>query len=182
MISSEAMKGDLPKGLYSDDPDTKSNKDLAIFGRQLDDIENSILDLEKQFSIKTCTWALEIYEKEYNVSVSPGATTEERRSNVMAKARGGRGTNPTVIKSIAESYINGEVDVIENFSTYEVVIKFIGEYGVPSNLDDLKNAMRESIHGHLGILYEYRYYLIKEIHNVMTISELETITLDKFAG
>jgi hypothetical protein len=169
MTNGEAMKNDLPKGLYLDDTDTKSNKDLDIVGKQLDNIESSVLDLEKQFSIKTCTWGLEIYEKEYNVSVSPGATTEERRSNAMAKARGGRGTNPSVIKSIAESYINGEVDIDENFPNYEVKVTFIGERGVPSNLDDIKEALRANVHGHLVLTYKFTYLIWSELDSMNLI-------------
>ena len=42
-------------------------------------------------------------------------------------------------------------------------------------LDEVKPA-------HLAIVYTFRYLLIKDIHEVMTLSEVEATTLKKFAG
>jgi hypothetical protein len=188
MINGEGMKTDLPKGLYSDDPISNSNKDLDIVGGQLDDIESSVLDLEKQFSIPTCTWAIDIYEKEYDVRSSAGATLEERRANVLAKSRGGRGTNPTVIKEILQAFtdtsLNNEpgyflvgeslvgedtvlspvaptnVTLVEDFPNGH--IQAIVDGILNFNRDDFRTAMRKYIHGHLGV------ELVERADNVLT--------------
>ncbi|MCL6615562.1 MAG: YmfQ family protein, partial [Anoxybacillus ayderensis] len=87
-----------------------------------------------------------------------------------------------LIKNVAESWYNGEVEVTEQPSLYTVKIKFVSKLGVPSNLADIQNALREIIPAHLAINFEFSYLLIKDVHNVMTLSQLEATTLDKFAG
>jgi hypothetical protein len=177
MMNGEGMKNDLPKGLYSDDLNSKSNKDLDIVGKQLDDVESSVLDLEKQFSITTCTWAIDIYEKEYDVRSSAGASLEERRANTLAKSRGGRGTNPAVIKEILQAFTDtslnnepgyflvgeslvGEDPILSPVATTQVTlaqdfqnghIQAIVDGVLNFNRKDFRNAMRKYIHGHLGV-------------------------------
>ena len=60
-------------------------------------------------------------------------------------------------------------------------IKFCGSVGTPPNLDDLTAALNETIPAHLSYQYQYRYLLIREIHGVMTISEIMQTEIDKFA-
>jgi hypothetical protein len=182
MMNGEGMKNDLPIGLYSDDADSKSNKDLDIIGKQLDDIEASVLDLEKQFSITTCTWSIDIYEKEYDVRSSAGATLEERRANVLAKSRGGRGTNPTVIKEILQAFTDtslnnepgyflvgeslvGEDPILSPVASTDVTlvqdyqnghIQAVVDGVLNFNRDDFRKAMRKYIHGHLDVELDER--------------------------
>lgn len=48
-------------------------------------------------------------------------------------------------------------------------------------MEDLSTALDEIKPAHLVYQYLYRYLLIREIHMVMSISELQTQTLDNFA-
>ena len=53
---------------------------------------------------------------------------------------------------------------------------------MPTDLEDLYAALDEVKPAHLAIVYTFRYLLIKDIHEVMTLKEVESTTLRKFAG
>jgi len=87
-----------------------------------------------------------------------------------------------MIKNVAQAYDGGTVDVAVSPSEYKIIITFIDTLGVPVNLDDLKQALEDIKPAHMTLSYTFRYLLIKEVHNVMTISQLQQTQLNKFAG
>ena len=87
-----------------------------------------------------------------------------------------------MLKNIAESFSGGECEVIEQNGEYRFDIKFVGNIGTPPNMQDLINALEEAKPAHLAYRFLYTYLLIREIHDVVTIDERQTIELDKFAG
>jgi hypothetical protein len=60
-----------------------------VAGKQLDDIDQAIVDAENQMAIQTATWSLSIYEKERALPVSPELPAELRRMRILAKEQGG---------------------------------------------------------------------------------------------
>lgn len=146
---------------------------------QLQVLETDLNDVRLQMDIDTATWGLDIYEKELEISTDYSKPLEERRSVIKSKLRGSGKADSVLIKVVADSYTNGNVIVSFNG---RIVIKFTSDYGIPPNLEDVKNALENVKPAHLGISYEFKYLLIKELHNKITINELQNITLDKFAG
>ncbi|BDG48765.1 YmfQ family protein [Parageobacillus sp. KH3-4] len=151
-------------------------------GKQFDKLEAAIDDVLNQAFIDLATWGLALWEKDYGIPTNPSKSIEERRSNLKAKKRGIGTVKEDVIKNTAEAYYGGEVEVIQKPRDLELIVKFISSYGVPSNLDDVRKALEEIIPCHLELLFEFTYLLIKDIHNVKTIAEMEQIPLNKFAG
>ncbi|MBT2714746.1 YmfQ family protein [Bacillus sp. ISL-57] len=80
-----------------------------------------------------------------------------RKSSIKSRIRGFGSVNADLLKSVCESYVGGEVTVTESPGTHKVIIQFIGERGVPSNIDDLKEAVAEIMPAHLVVEYGYRY-------------------------
>ena len=142
----------------------------------------AIADVLEQFDVDTATWGLVYWERICGISTDESKPVEQRRSVVKSKLRGIGTVTVALIKNVAESWYNGEVEVTELPSLYTVKIKFVSKLGVPSNLTDIQNALREILPAHLAINFEFSYLLIKDVHNVMTLSQLEATTLDKFAG
>ncbi|WP_082432181.1 YmfQ family protein [Geobacillus sp. Sah69] len=141
-----------------------------------------IADVLAQFFVDTATWGLSHWERICGIPIDESKPVEQRRSVIKSKLRGIGTVTVDLIKNVAEAYYNGEVEVIEQPSLYTVKIKFVGKLGVPPNLADIQNALRGIIPAHLAIDFEFSYLLIKDVHNVMTLSQLEATTLDKFAG
>jgi hypothetical protein len=146
-------------------------------GVQFEDRDGIISDLLLQLSVDTATWALDIYEKELDISTDSNKPLSERRSLIKSKMRGAGQVDAALIKIVADAYSNG--DVIVSFSGH-ITIQFTSKIGTPPNLDDLKNVIEETKPAHLRIDYEFRYFTITEV-NQMTIEELNNTTLDKFA-
>lgn len=166
----------LPKFLKTD---STFNQIISSEEQQFQIVTNDLDDLKLQLSIDTATWALEIYEKELNIKTDISKPLDDRRSVIKSKLRGTGKIDAALIKIVCDAYSNG--DVVVSFNG-RIVVKFTSHLGTPPNIDDLKNAVEEIKPTHLGIDYRYRYLLIKEVHEVKTLAEMEAIVLDKFAG
>jgi hypothetical protein len=138
-------------------------------------------DIILQMHINTATWGLDIWEKTLNLVTFTDKPYTQRRERILATLRGMGGVNAELLKDVAESYDGGEIEIINNSAAYQFTVKFISTLGTPENLDDLKAVVEEIKPAHLEVLWAFRYLLIKEIHNVMTLSEMETHVLTDFA-
>lgn len=74
------------------------------------------------------------------------------------------------------------IEPYRKWKEYSFTVRFISEQGTPPNLEDLKEAIKEIKPAHLAVEFEFRYLRIGEVHNIMTIAELENQVLDLFAG
>lgn len=152
----------------------------AIAG--VDDAQRADADeTAQQMFLDSMTWALAIEERIAGITPAAGASLEERRSVLQAKWRSTTGKcDVDLIQSVCDSWENGQVDV--DFVDGEIILEFVGSYGVPDAdaLAALKTAVQEVIPAHLAVQYLYRYLLVREV-SAMTVSELQTHTIDEFA-
>lgn len=152
----------------------------AIAG--VDDAQRADADeTAQQMFLDSMTWALAIEERIAGITPAAGAGVEERRSVLQAKWRSATGKcDVDLIQRVCDSWQNGEVDV--DFVDGEIVLRFVGAYGVPDAdaLAALQSAVQEVIPAHLAVQYLYRYLLVREV-SAMTVSELQTHTIDEFA-
>ena len=98
-------------------------------------------ELFNQFNVDTATWSLELWEKEYGLETDITKTLSDRRSRIKSKMRGVVTTTKGLIKNIAESFSNGQVEVTEHNDEYYFEIEFVGKIGLPPNIPDLKAAI-----------------------------------------
>ncbi len=140
-------------------------------GAGVDDYVAAMADVVAQSFVPVATWGLDIWEQELGIKTDYRLSIEERRSTVMAKLRGIGTVTVALVRTVAESYANGQVAVIdspygytydlyrhvEGPPAYTVVIRFVDQYGVPSAMDALKRALRAIIPAHLAIEYEVLY-------------------------
>ena len=152
----------------------------AIAG--VDDAQRAVSSASaQQMFLDSMTWALAIEERIAGITPAAGASVEERRSVLQAKWRSATGKcDVDLIQRVCDSWQNGEVDV--DFADGEIVLRFVGAYGVPDAdaLAALQSAVQEVIPAHLAVQYLYRYLLVREV-SAMTVSELQTHTIDEFA-
>ncbi|RLQ08638.1 YmfQ family protein [Geobacillus sp. FSL K6-0789] len=155
---------------------------IGTEGEEFEQLNVTIDEVLKQFYVDTATWGLANWERICGIPTDESKPIDQRRSVIKSKLRGIGTVTVELVKNVAEAYYNGQVEVIEQPSLYTVKIKFVSKLGVPPNLTDIQNALREIIPAHLAINFEFSYLLIKDIHHVMTLSQLQATTLDKFAG
>lgn len=125
--------------------------------KQLDKIDTDIQDLINQCFIQTATWSLNIWEELYKLEIDLTDTYENRRARVISAMRGHGTTTIEMIKNLATSFSNGDVEIIEHSSEYYFIVKFVGTKGVPPKIEDLKNAINLIKPCHLGVEYEFTY-------------------------
>ena len=67
-----------------------------------------------------------------------------RRTRIISKLRGQGTPTAELIRAVAASFVNGEVDIVEQPDQYTFVVKFVSIMGVPPNVEDLTAALMKS--------------------------------------
>ncbi|MBV4417077.1 putative phage tail protein [Clostridium tyrobutyricum] len=164
--------------LYRTDPWV--NEMFNSAGITLDNLEDTIEDLKKQFWFDTMTdFGIQILEKALSFKVAPNSSLEDKRSQLEARWKSSGKSDLALLQSVANSWKNGDIQV--QFVNGNIQIKFVGELGVPQDLDNLKKALEDIKPAQLLLVYLFRYYLIQEINGVMTLDKLQQQPLSKFA-
>lgn len=170
------MLHNLPRQ-YREDPTVKvlANAIQSVLEGQ----EAEAVTVPSQISLDAVMWNLETEERLVNITPPAGATLESRRTALKAKWRSGGKLTIEQVQAVCDAWKNGEVVV--SFPNGSIRLLFVGAYGVPVDLDALKASVRLVIPAHLAAEYVIKYLLIRDIHEVMTISTLETQPLGNFA-
>ena len=87
-------------------------------------------------------------------------------------------TTKEMVKNVASSYSNGEVEVIEDTAHYRFVIRFVGMLGIPGNMADLKLTIEEIKPAHLVVEYEYIYNIWRDVE-VLTWEQAAAYTWEE---
>ena len=124
---------------------------------EVDTLKAYIEDLSKNLYVKTATWGLDLFEEELGLVTDKSISYEERRERILAKKRGNGTTTKAMIKNTAEAFSGGEVEVIENFSDYSFIVKFVGVKGIPKNLTLFKKMIEEIKPAHLNYELAFTY-------------------------
>ena len=107
--------------------------------------------------------ALSKLEKEFKIKPDSETTLENRKEFLLSILRGIGVTNVERLKNIAKSYDCGDIEVIQNYSSYSIIIKFVSVLGIPKRLNDLKKAIEKVIPCHLGVSYEFKYNILQDL-------------------
>ncbi|MBX4145977.1 putative phage tail protein [Paenibacillus lautus] len=178
MSGSDRLKGYLPK--YYDGV-LEMEQMVGTEGPEVDLMASRIEELLNQSYPESATWAISRYERDLQIVAEAGKPIEQRRSVVISKMRGHGKVSGSLIKNVAQAYDGGQVDVSVTPAAYKITITFIDTLGIPSNLDDLKNALNDIKPAHLTLVYEFRFLLVRDIHNVMTFDQLKQTPFSKMA-
>ncbi|MGF7049170.1 uncharacterized protein YmfQ (DUF2313 family) [Paenibacillus sp. DS2015] len=154
----------------------------ATEGVEFDALYSDIETLLNESYPETSTIFLDRYEKDLQILVDKTKPVDQRRSVIISKMRGSGKVSGSMIKNVAQAYDGGTLEVGVDIPHYTIIITFIDTMGIPLNLDDLKQALEDIKPAHMALEYKFRYLLIREIHNVMTLKQLETIKLSNFTG
>lgn len=150
-------------------------------GLNLDNLDSVLNDLEKEYWFDSITEELGITRLESLLQFKTNPTTpiDDRRSQLKARWISAGKCNIELLTACADAWKNGDVKI--TFDDGKIHVTFVGEYGIPDDIEGLKKALENVKPEHLAIVYTYKYLLIKDIDGVMTLGQLETQTLDKFA-
>ncbi|MEG1777666.1 MAG: putative phage tail protein, partial [Angelakisella sp.] len=121
---------------------------------------NDFWSATDQLDVNLATWGLKAWEQALNLDVLASKPPEYRRTRILSKLRSIGTTTVDMIKNVASSFSNGEVEIIETPSEYRFAIKFTGTVGTPPNMKDMTAAIDEIKPAHLA----YEYIIIFRTH------------------
>lgn len=150
----------------------------GILSNKINHITADFNETIDQCFVSTATDLLSRYEKIYGLTVDVTKSKEFRRERIIARARGTGTVTKQMLKEVATSYSNGEVEIIENPSDYSFRVKFVGTKGLPPNMADLKLTIEEIKPAHLSFTFEYVYNTWKDVAN-MTWNEANAYTWEQ---
>ena len=104
-----------------------------------------------------------LWERAYGIDTDLSLSAQHRRENLIAKMRSAGTTTVAMLKSVAESYANGNVTVTEYYADYKFTIAFVSTRGIPAQMDKLKAAVEKIKPAHLAVEYVYTYVTHGEI-------------------
>ncbi|WP_044479468.1 YmfQ family protein [Paenibacillus antibioticophila] len=156
--------------------------DMQAKGMELDALYQAVNETLDQFFVRNATWGLDQWERELGIDTDHSKPITQRRALVESKLRGAGQFSGRLVKSVAEAYDGGTVDVSIQPAEWSFMIKFIDTVGIPPNLDDLKAVIEEIKPAHLAVEYEFSYLLIKDVHGILSLHDIEQLPLSKFAG
>lgn len=128
-----------------------------------------------KLDVKSCEW-WEKFLKITEISLN----LESRRARIRAKWLSSAHNDILLIQTICDSWKDGDVEA--DFINGKINLKFVGEYGIPEDLEGLTNSVGEIKPTHLPLVLIYKHLLIEDIHEVKSLEEMEQIQMFCFAG
>ena len=129
---------------------------LTPVGNYLTTLNAKITALRNNFFFDTldevgCTY----FEKMLNIPAKDDDTLTNRRAKIQAKWLSNNHNDIVLIQRVCDSWRGGEVEA--DFLSGKLVIKFLRKYGVPEDIDALKNAINEVKPAHIPTVYSYKF-------------------------
>ena len=118
---------------------------------------------ENQFFVILSDRDIKSHEEDVGLVPDTSADIEARRSRVLSKLRGTGTVTKTMMKNVAASFVNGDIEIIEYPSEYCFAVKFTSKTGVPYNIADIQAMIEEIKPAHLAVKYIFTYRLWQDI-------------------
>lgn len=147
---------------------------------ELSGLNAAIYDVLDQLFVETATWGLAKWEQICGIQPDEAKPYADRRSVIKSKLRGMGTVTVDMLKSVAQAYERGTIEVTEQPSQYQFTIRFVDTLGAPPNINDMKAAINDVKPAHLAVVYAYKYVLVNQVQG-MTISAFQKRKLTDFA-
>ena len=118
---------------------------------------------ENQFFVMLSDRNIKNHEEDVGLVPDTSADIETRRGRVLSKLRGTGTVTKTMMKNVAASFVNGDIEIIEYPSEYCFAVKFTSKTGVPYNIVDIQAMIEEIKPAHLAVEYIFTYRLWQDI-------------------
>ncbi len=128
-------------------------------------LENEVKLTENQFFVILADKNIQNHEQDVGVSPDDTADLETRRGRVLSKLRGTGTVTKTMMKNVAASFVNGDIEITEYPSQYLFSVAFTSKQGVPYNIADIQNMIEEIKPAHLAVEYIFTYRLWEDVKN-----------------
>ena len=118
---------------------------------------------ENQFFVILSDRDIKSHEEDVGLVPDTSADIETRRGRVLSKLRGTGTVTKTMMKNVAASFVNGDIEIIEYPSEYCFAVKFTSKTGVPYNIADMQAMIEEIKPAHFAVEYIFTYRLWQDV-------------------
>lgn len=139
------------------------NEILSSIEAEFDRLKAETVLTENQFFVILSDRDIKHHEEDVGLMPDTSADIDTRRGRVLSKLRGAGTVTKTMMKNVASSFINGDIEIIEYSSQYCFAVKFTSKTGVPYNLSDIQEMMEEIKPAHLAVEYIFTYRLWQDV-------------------
>ncbi len=122
---------------------------------------------ENQFFVLLTDKNISDHEADVGIVPNPSEDLETRRGRILSRLRGTGTVTKTMMKNVAASFVNGEIEIIEYASEYLFAVKFMSKQGVPYNLADIQKVIEDIKPAHLAVEYIFTYRLWQDVLNTL---------------
>lgn len=165
--------------LIQEDPWTREI--MLAGGGVLDELAERILAVYNSDNFDRLNLAqVRYYERILGLRSDETKSLTDRRSAIQAAWNISKKPSLTSVQAICDAWNQG--GIIASYEPGTLTLNFIGGVGVPANIEDLIRALEQNVPPQIVINYNYRFLLIREVHDVMTLEQIESTTLNNFAG
>lgn len=122
---------------------------------------------ENQFFVLLCDKNIAKHEADVGITTELSADPDTRRGRILSRLRGTGTVTKTMMKNVAASFVNGEIEIIEYASQYMFAVKFMSKQGVPYNILDIQRVIEDIKPAHLAVDYIFTYRLWQDVLNTL---------------
>lgn len=126
-------------------------------------LQNTVALTENQFFVVLADRDIQKYEQDVGLISDVVADIETRRGRILSKLRGTGTVTKTMMKNVAASFVNGDIEITEYPPEYCFAVKFTSRTGVPYNISDIQKMIEEIKPAHLAVEYIFTYRLWQDI-------------------
>ena len=130
-------------------------------------LKDKVTLTENQFFVILSDENITLHEQDTGLTPDPSADMDTRRGRVLSKLRGTGTVTKTMMKNVAASFVNGDIEIIEYPSRYCFGVKFTSRNGVPYNITDIQAMIEEIKPAHLAVEYIFTYRMWEEVLNTL---------------
>jgi len=135
---------------------------------ECDKLSSNVTDTENQFFIVLTDRELWRYEQDLGIAVESSFSADTRRGKILSRLRGTGTVTKDMIRNVANSFVYGEIEIIEQPNNYTFIVKFISKKGVPPNIEDIKSAIEDIKPAHLAVEYIFTYRMWQEVKSMLS--------------
>lgn len=146
---------------------------------ELDRLQQNILNMVQEFHVLTATTkTLNHWEDFLGLERKPSWEVQRRRERCYSRLVAGGNMTSDALKELIEQVGGVECEIDEDATNLTISVRFTGQYGVPTYIDDIKIEVEKVRPYHIPITYVYLYPLVREYYG-MTINEMGAYTLNE---
>ena len=153
---------------------------LSSIELEVDRLKGQVSLTENQFFVVLADKNLQKHEQDVGLITDLSTDLDTRRGRVMSKLRGTGTVSKTMLKNVAASFVNGDIEIIEYPSEYCFAVKFTSKTGIPYNIADIQAMFEELKPAHLAVEYIFTYRLWEDIfYKLQSWATVKTYTWDE---